>query len=158
MWRNLKLLQIWINFRFLHICHVFNLKFLHMTNSSPHISFVIFVTNMRYGQFASHWLDGPFWPTGCFFYDCFHNVESTWNDQQIRLGQYGLSSTLIKTTCFPLAGERIIRASKFDKCLWFGELIEAKKISTLPSHDEAYHLLPTGWMLSVSNFTLAFPV
>ena len=26
-----------------------NLKFLHMTNFSPHISFVIFATNMRYG-------------------------------------------------------------------------------------------------------------
>ena len=29
------------------VMHI-NLKFLHMTNFSPHISFVIFATNMRY--------------------------------------------------------------------------------------------------------------
>ena len=47
MWRNLKLLYMWRNFRFCHISHI-NLKFFHMTNFSPQISFVIFATNMRY--------------------------------------------------------------------------------------------------------------
>ena len=62
---------MWRNVKFLHICYVekfeinstcgeildfatslmhINLKFLHMTNFSPQISFVIFATKMRYAQ------------------------------------------------------------------------------------------------------------
>ena len=67
MWRNKKFLHNCQDFRILHICHVKkseiplhvsdfstfamygNLKFLHMTDFSPHVSHVDFVTNMRYG-------------------------------------------------------------------------------------------------------------
>ena len=33
-----------------------NLKFLHMTNFSPHVSFVNFVTNMRYADIVAYFL------------------------------------------------------------------------------------------------------
>ena len=66
MWRNNKFLHNCQDFTILHICHVKkseiplhfsdfspfamyrNLKFLHMTDFSPHVSHVNFVTNMRY--------------------------------------------------------------------------------------------------------------
>ena len=67
MWRNNKFLHNCQDFTILHICHVKkseiplhfsdfspfamyrNLKFLHMTDFSPHVSHVNYVTNMRYG-------------------------------------------------------------------------------------------------------------
>ena len=66
MWRNNKFLHNCQDFTILHICHVKkseiplhfsdfspfamyrNLKFLHMTDFSPHVSHVNYVTNMRY--------------------------------------------------------------------------------------------------------------
>ena len=40
---------IWRNFRFFHICPWYKSKISPHDNFSPHISFVIFATNMRYG-------------------------------------------------------------------------------------------------------------
>ena len=60
MWRNLKLLHMLRNFRFLHICHAYKFEISPHDNFSPHISYVIYVTNMRYvcsahcAQFALH--------------------------------------------------------------------------------------------------------
>ena len=68
MWRNNKFLHNCQDFTILHICHVKkseiplhfsdfslfamyrNLKFLHMTDFSPHVSHVNFGTNMRYAS------------------------------------------------------------------------------------------------------------
>jgi len=68
MWRNNKFLHNCQDFTILHICHVKkseiplhfsdfspfamyrNLKFLHMTDFSPHVSHVNYVTNMRYAE------------------------------------------------------------------------------------------------------------
>ena len=68
MWRNNKFLHNCQDFTILHICHVKkseiplhfsdfspfamyrNLKFLHMTDFSPHVSHVNYVTNMRYAH------------------------------------------------------------------------------------------------------------
>ena len=48
MWRNVKLIHMWRNFRFLLICHVQNLKFLHMTDFFSTDTVLVSVTNMRY--------------------------------------------------------------------------------------------------------------
>ena len=58
IWRYLKILPTWRNIRFLHIYHAKNLKFLHMTNFSPHIQLVILVTNIRYAWLILTLQDG----------------------------------------------------------------------------------------------------
>ena len=74
MWRNKKFLHNCQDFTILHTFHVEkseillhfsdfspyamcrNLKFLHMTDVSPHVSHVNYVTNMRYAQDKSHYI------------------------------------------------------------------------------------------------------
>ena len=62
MWRNLKCLHMTDveSSRFIHICHVRNLK-IHITDFSPHVSHVNFVTNMRYGFFIIPSFNSPLW-------------------------------------------------------------------------------------------------